>query len=183
MGPLNVCYFISTPKAHDATEIEPDVPTILFLHPSFVGSQIYEGVFLLEVYLPVANGASCPTAQFSDPQLRIFNLVAFDMRNHAQTKGRWGDKPIDLVEDIRHVVVSAVIRQCFFTFNVIRFLQDAIGIPSFHIFTMAMVCDVALEFAAKYPNHALSVTLCSPPSKFDVSASASKFTFWKTDSI
>jgi hypothetical protein len=42
-GPLSVHYTISTPEKQSATEINPAFPTILFLHPVFVPSEIWEG--------------------------------------------------------------------------------------------------------------------------------------------
>ena len=42
-GPLTVFYTISTPENPNATEINPSLPTILFLHPVFCPSEIWEG--------------------------------------------------------------------------------------------------------------------------------------------
>jgi len=42
-GPLTVFYTISTPEDPNATEINPALPTILFLHPVFCPSEIWEG--------------------------------------------------------------------------------------------------------------------------------------------
>jgi len=45
-------------------------------------------------------------AQWSDPALREFNLIALDMRAHGLTLGRLNSGPIDVMEDVHHFMVS-----------------------------------------------------------------------------
>ncbi|KAJ7093499.1 Alpha/Beta hydrolase protein [Mycena epipterygia] len=64
-------YIISTPTHTSAPRVDPALPTILFLHPVYLGKIVYH-------------------QQFADRQLRRFNLVAFDLRCHARTIGKAG---------------------------------------------------------------------------------------------
>ncbi|KAF7375850.1 AB hydrolase-1 domain-containing protein [Mycena sanguinolenta] len=70
-GPVEFNYVISTPTQTSAPCIDPALPTVLFLHPVYLGKIIYH-------------------LQFADPNLRRFNLVALDFRCHAQTTGKAG---------------------------------------------------------------------------------------------
>lgn len=42
-GPIKLFYYLATPESHNADSLLPGVPTVLFLHPTAVASQIYEG--------------------------------------------------------------------------------------------------------------------------------------------
>ncbi|KAJ7115621.1 Alpha/Beta hydrolase protein [Mycena crocata] len=64
-------YVISTPTHASAPRIDPALPTVLFLHPVYVGKIIYH-------------------PQFADRHLRRFNLIGLDLRCHAQTIGKAG---------------------------------------------------------------------------------------------
>ncbi|KAJ6522294.1 Alpha/Beta hydrolase protein [Mycena capillaripes] len=64
-------YVISTPTHTSAPCIDPALPTVLFLHPVYLGKIIYH-------------------PQFADRELRRFNLVALDLRCHARTIGKAG---------------------------------------------------------------------------------------------
>ncbi|KAF7320705.1 AB hydrolase-1 domain-containing protein [Mycena chlorophos] len=73
-GDITFSYVISTPTQTAVARIpeeEADIPTVVFLHPVYVGKIIYH-------------------PQFADRQLRRFNLVALDLRCHAGTVGRSG---------------------------------------------------------------------------------------------
>ncbi|KAF7292149.1 AB hydrolase-1 domain-containing protein [Mycena indigotica] len=68
-------YVISTPsKTAVATleDTEKALPTVVFLHPVYIGKLIYH-------------------PQFADRELRRFNLVAVDLRFHGKTVGRAGE--------------------------------------------------------------------------------------------
>ncbi|KAJ7183975.1 Alpha/Beta hydrolase protein [Mycena filopes] len=64
-------YVISTPTETSATSVDPALPTILFLHPVYLGKIVFH-------------------QQFQDRHLRRFNLVGIDLRCHARTQGKAG---------------------------------------------------------------------------------------------
>ncbi|PPR00291.1 hypothetical protein CVT24_005032 [Panaeolus cyanescens] len=129
-GPLKTFYSISTPRRHDAQSIIPELPTILFLHPIYIAQQIFE-------------------AQFSDYDLRQFNLVALDMRSHGESVGIIGESnKYNPVEDVIHFMNALQLNAC-------------------HIFGLSIASSVALDMAIAYPNRVLSVTMCSPLSPVD----------------
>ncbi|KAF7368423.1 AB hydrolase-1 domain-containing protein [Mycena venus] len=70
-GTVQFNYVISTPTHTSTSAIDPALPTVLFLHPVYLGKIIYH-------------------PQFADRELRRFNLVAVDLRCHARTIGRAG---------------------------------------------------------------------------------------------
>ncbi|KAJ7638158.1 Alpha/Beta hydrolase protein [Mycena rosella] len=70
-GTMVFDYVISTPTNTSALRIDPTLPTVLFLHPVYVGKIIYH-------------------QQFADRELRRFNLIALDLRCHGRTIGRAG---------------------------------------------------------------------------------------------
>ncbi|KAL1758876.1 Alpha/Beta hydrolase protein [Schizophyllum commune] len=59
---------ISTPKEASAPAIDPDLPTLVFIHGVYMAQQIFE-------------------SQFNDPRLRQFNLVAIDRLGHGDSRG------------------------------------------------------------------------------------------------
>ncbi|KAJ7617171.1 Alpha/Beta hydrolase protein [Roridomyces roridus] len=59
-------YTLSTPEDADATAIVAGLPTLVLLHPVYIGSHIFHPIF-------------------ADPRLRRFNLVTMDLRGHGQT--------------------------------------------------------------------------------------------------
>ncbi|KAK0480665.1 alpha/beta-hydrolase [Armillaria novae-zelandiae] len=67
-GSLTYNYAISTPTSPNAKSIDPTLPTVLFLHPVYIGIDIFQ-------------------MQFGDCALRRFNLVAMDLRGHGETGG------------------------------------------------------------------------------------------------
>ncbi|KAJ7068556.1 Alpha/Beta hydrolase protein [Mycena amicta] len=64
-------YTISTPKNPSAKSIDKNLPTVIFLHPVYIATELFE-------------------LQFADPNLRRFNLVALDLRAHGETSGKVG---------------------------------------------------------------------------------------------
>ncbi|KAF7354186.1 AB hydrolase-1 domain-containing protein [Mycena venus] len=70
-GIVRFNYVISTPTVASAPSIDPAIPTVLFLHPVYLGKIIYH-------------------PQFADRDLRRFNLIALDLRCHARTIGKVG---------------------------------------------------------------------------------------------
>ncbi|KAJ7115410.1 Alpha/Beta hydrolase protein [Mycena epipterygia] len=67
-GPLSVSYTISTPNTPSAKAIDPSLPTVLLLHPLYMGQVALH-------------------QQFADARLRRFNLVALDLRSHGDSVG------------------------------------------------------------------------------------------------
>lgn len=61
-------YTISTPTNPRATSIDESLPVVLFLHPVYIASDIFQ-------------------LQFADSRLRRFNLIALDQRGHGETGG------------------------------------------------------------------------------------------------
>ncbi|KAJ7150140.1 Alpha/Beta hydrolase protein [Mycena crocata] len=70
-GSGNFHYTISTPKNPSAKAIDKALPTVLFIHPVYIASELFQ-------------------LQFADPNLRRFNLVALDLRGHGETSGKVG---------------------------------------------------------------------------------------------
>ncbi|KAH8829308.1 Alpha/Beta hydrolase protein [Flagelloscypha sp. PMI_526] len=67
-GPLNIAYHISTPKSTSAKSIDKNLPCVLFLHPVYIASDIWQN-------------------QFNNEALRRFNLISLDLRSHGETGG------------------------------------------------------------------------------------------------
>ncbi|KAF8635254.1 hypothetical protein AX15_000480 [Amanita polypyramis BW_CC] len=67
-GPWNFCYTITTPTKLSAETVDPDLPTVVFIHSVYTSKETFE-------------------RQFDDPSLRQFNLVAFDLRGYGETGG------------------------------------------------------------------------------------------------
>ncbi|KAF8162449.1 Alpha/Beta hydrolase protein [Mycena galopus ATCC 62051] len=70
-GSATIHYTISTPKNPSVKSIDKTLPTVLFIHPVYIASELFE-------------------LQFADPNLRRFNLVAIDLRSHGETSGKVG---------------------------------------------------------------------------------------------
>ncbi|KAK0457972.1 alpha/beta-hydrolase [Desarmillaria tabescens] len=65
-GKTTFNYIISTPSTSSATSIDRNLPTLLFIHAFYLGSQIFQ-------------------QQLEDPQIRRFNCVTLDLRLHGLT--------------------------------------------------------------------------------------------------
>ncbi|KAJ3863909.1 Alpha/Beta hydrolase protein [Lentinula novae-zelandiae] len=118
-------YTISTPSCADAEAIKPGIPVILFFH-AFAFHTIFH-------------------SQFSDPVLRKFNLVTFDMRWHGYTESdtvpeRYGQE--EAAEDI------------------IAFIT-ALQLPPCHFVALDMGSTIALQIAVMLPEQVLSLFIMS----------------------
>ncbi|KAF5336424.1 hypothetical protein D9611_006486 [Ephemerocybe angulata] len=120
-------YSISTPTSPNAKQIVPELPTVLFIHSGYCASETFE-------------------AQFSDPRLRQFNLLAIDALGHGGTRGTIGDQPYATKE----------------TAEDLRLVLDALHLDKVHIFGLANGGTIGLELASAYPERVLSLTICSP---------------------
>ncbi|KAL0577499.1 hypothetical protein V5O48_004485 [Marasmius crinis-equi] len=90
-GRVKFNYYISTPEETFAKTIDPNLPTILFIHPGYIDSISFH-------------------SQFRDPRLRRFNLVAIDLRSHGYTTGAPVKSPystIEAAEDIAKFMDAA----------------------------------------------------------------------------
>ncbi|KIK68482.1 hypothetical protein GYMLUDRAFT_154015 [Collybiopsis luxurians FD-317 M1] len=125
-GPIKINYHISTPIETSAPSADLSRPTILFIHGVFVAQETF-------------------IAQFNDPNLRRFNLVALDLRSHGSTEG-------DVPDDYGPQMAAK---------DVVLFM-DALGIPPCHIFGLSMGTIVALQLAIDHPDRVLSLFLLSP---------------------
>ncbi|CAA7264279.1 unnamed protein product [Cyclocybe aegerita] len=67
-GSVQINYTISTPTNDNAKSIDKNLPTVLFLHPVYVGHAMFHH-------------------QFASQKLRRCNLVGFDWRCHGETIG------------------------------------------------------------------------------------------------
>ncbi|KAF4618668.1 hypothetical protein D9613_010124 [Agrocybe pediades] len=125
-GPAVINYTISTPNAENAQSIDPTLPIILFLHPVYIGHVIFHN-------------------QFSDINLRRFNLIGFDSRGHGTTTGAIPStyRRIDAAEDV------------------FRFME-ALRLPPCHLVGMSLGACVALQTAISYPEKVLSLFMLSP---------------------
>ncbi|TRM56174.1 Alpha/Beta hydrolase protein [Schizophyllum amplum] len=68
VGPVDMQYFIATPTENDAQRIDPSRPTVVLIHSTLIGADIF-------------------VSQFADPALRQCNLVAPMLRGHGATQG------------------------------------------------------------------------------------------------
>ncbi|TFK28528.1 alpha/beta-hydrolase [Coprinopsis marcescibilis] len=126
-GTHDFAYSIATPTSASATTIEPDLPSVLFIHSGYAAQEVFE-------------------SQFSDPQLRRFNLVAVDLLGNGSTRGFVGTDrytPAETAVDLKLVI-------------------DALGLPACHVFGLSLGSTVGLELAWRYPSYILSLTICSP---------------------
>ncbi|KAF8340194.1 Alpha/Beta hydrolase protein [Amanita rubescens] len=73
-GPFDFCYVISTPTKVSAESVDPDIPTILFIHSNFTWKESFQ-------------------LQFENPTLRQFNLVTFDHRACGESVGHITQDP------------------------------------------------------------------------------------------
>ncbi|KAK0464849.1 alpha/beta-hydrolase [Armillaria novae-zelandiae] len=65
-GKIAFNYVISTPSSSSSMSINPNLPTLLFIHAVYHAQQIFQ-------------------RQFEDPLIRKFNCVALDLRIHGRT--------------------------------------------------------------------------------------------------
>lgn len=85
-GAISFHYTISTPTCASASTIDPALPTLLFLH-SVYGDQV---MLHCEYYPPlsfsVCPDVCTPQGQFADCNVRRYNCVAVDLREHGLTQ-------------------------------------------------------------------------------------------------
>ncbi|KAK0220560.1 alpha/beta-hydrolase [Armillaria fumosa] len=65
-GKITFNYVISTPSSSSSMSINPNLPTLLFIHAVYHAQQVFQ-------------------RQFEDPLIRRFNCVALDLRIHGRT--------------------------------------------------------------------------------------------------
>ncbi|CAK5267146.1 unnamed protein product [Mycena citricolor] len=135
-GPLTVSYTISTPNSTFAKTITDGLPTVVFLHAVFVGKASFD-------------------AQYRDPRLRRFNLIALDLRGHGDTVG--DAKETYGVEEAAD--------------DVAQFLE-ALRLPPVHLMGVSLGAIIALEVAVRYPHRLQSLILNSCPSMDEPAAVA-----------
>ncbi|KAF8906761.1 Alpha/Beta hydrolase protein [Gymnopilus junonius] len=144
---FSFAYAIATPTSYSAEELTPGLPCIVFLHSGYIGKEVFES---RPKFHPRRQAPDLtrfmPTVQFSNRDLRQFNLIAFDMRGFGDTKGLLGDEPYTPTES------ASDIEQ----------LMAKLNIPPSHFFGLSNGCTVALELAVSRPDLVLSLTLCSP---------------------
>ncbi|KIY68529.1 alpha/beta-hydrolase [Cylindrobasidium torrendii FP15055 ss-10] len=114
-GSLQVHYTISTPTASDSKTIDPRLPTLLFLHPVYMASDLWH-------------------MQFADRKLRQFNLVAVDLRAHGETGGecKKNYNQETSAEDIAKFIEAAKLPACHIvglSMGTIIAIQLAISYP------------------------------------------------------
>ncbi|KAF7312842.1 AB hydrolase-1 domain-containing protein [Mycena kentingensis (nom. inval.)] len=127
-GKISFSYVIATPTQNAVKKLSKSdraLPTIVFLHPVYIGKIIYH-------------------PQFSDRQLRRFNLVALDLRCHAKTVGRAGPGYG------REVAARDV-----------GLFMKSLEIPKYHIFGVSMGGCVGIQTAILFPECVQSVFVVS----------------------
>ncbi|KAF8889587.1 Alpha/Beta hydrolase protein [Infundibulicybe gibba] len=125
-GSVNFHYTISTPTHTSTKSINKNLPTVIFIHPVYIAQDIYH-------------------PQFSDPQLRRFNLIAIDSRSHGETTGKVSKNfgRVEAAEDIYK-------------------FMEALKLPACHFFGMSMGACISLQVAITYPQKVLSLYMVSP---------------------
>ncbi|KIM42221.1 hypothetical protein M413DRAFT_444668 [Hebeloma cylindrosporum] len=89
-GPFSFCYYIATPNSDSADKIDPNLPSVIFLHAGYAAQEIFEW-------------------QFADRNLRQFNLIGIDMRGFGDTKGVIGEAtftPADSAADVEQIMAQ-----------------------------------------------------------------------------
>ncbi|TRM62933.1 Alpha/Beta hydrolase protein [Schizophyllum amplum] len=125
-GSLNINYTISTPSKTSAKSIDSKLPILLFLHPVYLSQEVFH-------------------PQFSDPLLRKFNLVTFDMRGHGETGGK----------------VEGRFTRTEGADDVIK-LMDALKLEQVHLIGLSMGACIALQTSILHPTRVSSCTMIAP---------------------
>lgn len=126
-GAITFHYTISTPTCASASAIDPALPTLLFLH------SVYGDQLMLH-------------CQFVDRDIRRFNCVAVDLRDHGLTR----NGPVPEGYDARQAGE-----------DVAAFI-DALGLPPCHVVGLSMGTIHATALAVHYPAKVKSIFLISP---------------------
>ncbi|KAK0203678.1 alpha/beta-hydrolase [Desarmillaria ectypa] len=129
-GSLTYHYAISTPTSPNAKSIDPTLPTVLFLHPVYIGIDIFQ-------------------MQFGDRTLRKFNLVAMDLRGHGETGGSApkGYGQDDAAADIVKFMEALRLPPCHIfalSMGTIIALQVAISYPE-KVLSLFLISALGLE--------------------------------------
>ncbi|KAJ3992945.1 Alpha/Beta hydrolase protein [Lentinula boryana] len=127
-GRVRFHYTISSPLCANAEVIEPGLPILLFFH-AFAYHTIFH-------------------SQFSDPILRRFNLVTFDLRWHGDTESdtvptKYGQE--EAAEDVIAFITALQLPPCHFValdLGSIIALQTAVMLPDqvLSLFIMSHTC-------------------------------------------
>ncbi|KAJ7175796.1 Alpha/Beta hydrolase protein [Mycena filopes] len=125
-GSANIHYTISTPKNPSAKSIDKSLPTVILIHPVYIASELFQ-------------------LQFADPNLRRFNLIAFDLRAHGETSGK----------------VGATYGREEAAADVAKFM-DALHLPACHFVGVSMGACISLQVGISFPQKTLSLTMISP---------------------
>jgi pimeloyl-ACP methyl ester carboxylesterase len=152
-------YIISTPTQTSAPCVDPALPTVLFLHPVYLGKIIYHCTVPRPHWHPILIMAS---VQFADRELRRFNLVALDLRCHARTIGKAGkgygrevaarDVAQFMAREPHQPLVASLTHSL---------LQSTLQIPQYHVFGMSMGGCIALQTGILFPSSVLSIFIVS----------------------
>ncbi|KAG6899330.1 hypothetical protein C0993_011184 [Termitomyces sp. T159_Od127] len=142
-GPANVSYTISTPTRTSTEKIDSAIPTVIFLHPVYIGKYIFQRTLNTQDYVCIFLIVSL--AQFCDPKLRRFNLIGVDTRLHGDTEGKV--RGVFGSEDAAHDMAA---------------FMDALQLPPCHFFGLSMGARIALQMGITYPEKVLSLFLVSP---------------------
>ncbi|KAF8155559.1 Alpha/Beta hydrolase protein [Crassisporium funariophilum] len=129
-GPVSVSYTISTPTSENAQAIDPTLPTVLFLHPVYMGHEIFH-------------------FQFRNPQLRRFNLVGVDARCHGETFGPVPStfRRLHAADDVFKFMEALRLPPCHFfglSLGACIALQTAISYPE-KVLSLFMLSPLPLE--------------------------------------
>ncbi|KAL1702671.1 Alpha/Beta hydrolase protein [Schizophyllum commune] len=129
-GSLHINYTISTPTNPSAKSIEKNIPTIIFLHPVYMGQEIYH-------------------QQFADPQLRKFNLIVMETRGHGDTSGKVGKtfSRVEAADDVKKFMDALRLPACHIiglSMGACIGLQTAITYPE-KVLSVTMISPLPLE--------------------------------------
>ncbi|KAF6764083.1 Alpha/Beta hydrolase protein [Ephemerocybe angulata] len=151
-GPASFYYTISTPTHASARRINPSLPTVLFLHPVYVGHHIYH-------------------PQFADPNLRRFNLVALDARLHGKTIGEVPSdfRRAEAAEDVYNFMEALLLPPCHvvgLSMGACVALQLSVAHPE-RVLSMSMVSPLPLQEPADVAEGRTEIYECWAESQAD----------------
>ena len=58
-GLFSFCYYIVTPNSNSAENIEPNLPTVIFLHAGYAGQEVFE----CEIHNPLTFTSADPNVR------------------------------------------------------------------------------------------------------------------------
>ncbi|KAJ3845835.1 Alpha/Beta hydrolase protein [Lentinula lateritia] len=130
-GKTKFKYTISTPNCGEAEKIDASLPTIVFFHPVFLAEHIFQ-------------------AQFSNRELRQYNLLSFDCRGHGKTTG----DPVPDWYGHSEAAEDAI--------QLMAHLQNSLNLPPCHLVAVSSATNTVLKIAVMEPERVLSMFLISP---------------------